>query len=103
MQKKIFTGFIGAALLSTSLGCSNSSVRASTPPPPAEVEVTSVIQKDVPIQGEWVGTLEGYVNAQISPQVSGYLIHQDYHQGAFVKKGQVQLLPDHGIGSHRAT
>jgi len=36
-----------------------------------------------------VGTLEGYVNAQISPQVSGYLIRQDYHEGAFVKKGQV--------------
>jgi len=53
------------------------------------VEVAPVIQKDVPVQGEWVGTLEGYVNAQISPQVSGYLIRQDYHEGAFVKKGQV--------------
>jgi RND family efflux transporter MFP subunit len=91
MKKKmmILAGFIGAALLSTSLGCSSSSVRASNPPPPAEVEVASVTQKDVPVQGEWVGTLEGYVNAQISPQVSGYLIRQDYHEGAFVKKGQV--------------
>jgi RND family efflux transporter MFP subunit len=53
------------------------------------VEVAPVIQKDVPVQGEWVGTLEGYVNAQISPQVSGYLIRQDYNEGAFVKKGQV--------------
>jgi len=53
------------------------------------VEVAPVIQKDVPVQGEWVGTLEGYVNAQISPQVNGYLIRQDYHEGAFVKKGQV--------------
>jgi membrane fusion protein (multidrug efflux system) len=43
----------------------------------------------VPVQGEWVGTLEGYVNAQISPQVSGYLIRQDYHEGALVKKGQL--------------
>jgi membrane fusion protein (multidrug efflux system) len=43
----------------------------------------------VPIEGEWVGTLEGYVNAQISPQVSGYLIRQDYNEGAFVRKGQV--------------
>jgi len=43
----------------------------------------------VPVQGEWIGTLEGYVNAQISPQVNGYLIRQDYHEGAFVKKGQV--------------
>src|SRR5580700_7446413 len=89
MKKKIFAGFIGAALLSSSLGCSNSDVRASTAPPPANVEVAPVIQKDVPVQGEWVGTLEGYVNAQISPQVNGYLIRQDYHEGAFVKKGQV--------------
>ena len=89
MKKKIFAGFIGAALLSSSLGCSNSNVRASTGPPPAEVEVAPVIQKDVPVQGEWIGTLEGYVNAQISPQVSGYLIRQDYHEGAVVKKGQV--------------
>jgi RND family efflux transporter MFP subunit len=89
MKKKIFAGFIGAALLSSSLGCSNTNVRASTGPTPAKVEVAPVIQKDVPVQGEWVGTLEGYVNAQISPQVNGYLIRQDYHEGAFVKKGQV--------------
>jgi RND family efflux transporter MFP subunit len=89
MKKKIFAGFIGAALVSSSLGCSNSNVRASTGPPPAKVEVAPVIQKDVPVHGEWIGTLEGYVNAQISPQVNGYLIRQDYHEGAFVKKGQV--------------
>jgi multidrug efflux pump subunit AcrA (membrane-fusion protein) len=88
-MKKIFAGFIGAALLSSLLGCSNANVRASTSPPPPKVEVAPVMQKDVPVQGEWVGTLEGYVNAQISPQVNGYLIRQDYHEGAFVKKGQV--------------
>jgi len=53
------------------------------------VEVVPVIQRDVPVQGEWVGTLEGYVNAQIQPQVSGYLIRQDYHEGEVVKKGQL--------------
>jgi len=53
------------------------------------VEVAPVIQRDVPVQGQWVGTLDGYVNAQISPQVSGYLIRQDYQEGALVKKGQV--------------
>jgi RND family efflux transporter MFP subunit len=89
MKKKIFAGFIGAALLSSLLGCSNSNVRATTGPRPAEVEVAPVILKDVSIQGEWVGTLEGFVNAQISPQVSGYLIRQDYREGTFVKKGQV--------------
>jgi membrane fusion protein (multidrug efflux system) len=53
------------------------------------VQVAPIIQKDVPVQGVWVGTLDGYVNAQISPQVSGYLIRQDYHEGALVKKGQL--------------
>jgi len=71
-------------------GCERGVASAPAPPAPT-VEVTPVIQKDVPVQGEWVGTLEGYVNAQISPQVSGYLIRQDYHEGSFVKKGSSAL------------
>lgn len=51
--------------------------------------VVKVLQQDVPIQGEWVATLDGYVNAQIQPQVSGYIIKQDYREGSFVHKGQV--------------
>lgn len=46
-------------------------------------------QKDIPIYGEWVGTLDGYVNAQIQPQVTGYLIKQNYREGSFVHKGDV--------------
>jgi len=88
-MKQIFTGFVSAVLLLNALGCSNGNVRAAAPPPPPVVEVAPVIQKDVPVQGEWVGTLEGYVNAQIQPQVSGYLIRQDYQEGALVKKGQL--------------
>jgi multidrug efflux pump subunit AcrA (membrane-fusion protein) len=89
MMKQISTGLISAVLLLHALGCSNGKVRAAAPPPAPVVEVAPVIQKDVPVQGEWVGTLEGYVNAQIQPQVSGYLIRQDYHEGALVKKGQL--------------
>jgi RND family efflux transporter MFP subunit len=88
MMKQISTGLVSAVLLLNALGCSTGKVRASAPSPPV-VEVAPVLQKDVPIQGEWVGTLEGYVNAQISPQVSGYLIRQDYREGAVVKKGQL--------------
>jgi RND family efflux transporter MFP subunit len=88
-MKQISTVLVGVVILLNALGCSNEKVRAAGPPPPPVVEVAPVIQQDVPIQGEWVGTLEGYVNAQIQPQVSGYLIHQDYHEGAFVKKGQL--------------
>src|SRR5882762_4979780 len=89
MMKQISTALVSAVLLLHALGCSTGNVRAAAPPPLPVLEVAPVIQKDVPVQGEWVGTLDGYVNAQISPQVSGYLIRQDYHEGAFVKKGEV--------------
>jgi membrane fusion protein (multidrug efflux system) len=58
-------------------------------PPPPDVEVVQVEQKDVPIWREWIGTLDGLVNAQIRPQVTGYLLRQTYTDGAFVKKGQL--------------
>jgi membrane fusion protein (multidrug efflux system) len=58
-------------------------------PPPPEVEVVRVEQKDVPISKEWIGTLDGLVNAQIKPQVTGYLLRQTYKEGAFVNKGQL--------------
>jgi membrane fusion protein (multidrug efflux system) len=54
-----------------------------------EVSVTAVAQQDVPVVGDWVATLDGYVNAQIQPQVSGYLIRQNYHEGSAVRQGQV--------------
>ena len=54
-----------------------------------EVEVVQVEQKDVPIFGEWIGTLDGLVNADVRAQVTGYLLRQGYQEGAFVKKGQL--------------
>jgi RND family efflux transporter MFP subunit len=61
------------------------------PPPGAapQVQVARVVQRDVSISSEWVATLDGYVNAQIQPQVSGYLIKQDYPEGSFVHKDDV--------------
>jgi membrane fusion protein (multidrug efflux system) len=53
------------------------------------VQVSSATQQDVPLTGEWVATTDGFVNAQIQPQVSGYLIRQDYKEGSEVHKGQV--------------
>jgi RND family efflux transporter MFP subunit len=61
----------------------------ASPARPPVVEVAPVIQKDVPIYGEWIATLYGYVNAQIQPQVTGYLIRQDYREGSFVHKDDV--------------
>jgi len=53
------------------------------------VEVASVVRRDVPIYGEWVATLDGYINAQIQPQVIGYIIKQDYREGSLVHKDDV--------------
>ncbi len=58
-------------------------------PEPPDVEVVPVEQKDVQIYGEWIGTLDGLVNADVRAQVTGYLLRQDYREGAFVKKGQL--------------
>lgn len=57
--------------------------------PPPDVVTAPVEQKDVPIYGEWVANLDGYTNAQIQPQVTGYLIRQNYKEGSQVSKGQI--------------
>jgi membrane fusion protein (multidrug efflux system) len=68
-------------------GCEKPKEQVAAKPP--TVEVTEVIQKDVPVQQEWVGTLDGMVNAQINAQVVGYLVKQNYKEGELVKKGQL--------------
>jgi RND family efflux transporter MFP subunit len=62
---------------------------AGTPSAPTEVEVVQVHQQDVPIYGEWIGTLDGYSNADVRAQVTGYLSRQGYQEGTFVRKGQL--------------
>ena len=70
-------------------GCDSKQVSAKSAPPPMPVAIVKAERSDVPVTGEWVGTLDGYVNAQIQPQANGYLIRQDYREGAQVEKGQV--------------
>jgi RND family efflux transporter MFP subunit len=79
-------GVMGSVLLLSFLGCGK-----SQPPParPPDVEVARVAQRDVPIIHEWVGTLDGMVNAQIKSQVTGYLSRRNYAEGAVVRKGQL--------------
>jgi len=77
---------IAIVILLSSIGCGKSEQQQARPP---EVEVVQVEQKDVPIWNEWVGTLEGLVNAQIKPQVLGYLLRQTYKEGSFVRKGEL--------------
>ena len=59
------------------------------PPPPTPVSYATVEQRDVSVYGEWVSSLDGTITAQITPQVTGYLVKQDYQDGAYVHKGQV--------------
>src|SRR3981189_1001854 len=76
-----------ASLLAVSLtGCSKKDVTAAAAPP--EVEVVGVIQENVPLYTECISTLDGYINAEIRPQVSGYLLKQNYQEGTVVRKGQ---------------
>jgi RND family efflux transporter MFP subunit len=67
---------------------------SGAPPRPPDVEVVKVEQKDVPIFGEWIGTLDGFVNADVRAQVTGYLMRQGYQEGAFVKQGQLLFQID---------
>lgn len=71
------------------LGFARSNKPAQAAPPPLEVEVVAVERKNVPIYSEWIGTTEGMVNAEIKPQVTGYLLRQNYKEGSFVKKGEL--------------
>ena len=81
-------------LISASLVAGCGGPKAAQPVPSLEVEVATVIQKDVPLYSEWVATLDGYVNAQIQPQVAGYVIRQNYKEGSFVHKGQILFQID---------
>ncbi len=80
------------ATVSTAVGCGKTNAAPAIPAP--EVEVVTVVKKDVPIVSEWVATLDGYVNAQIQPQVTGYIIRQSYKEGSFVRKGQILFQID---------
>jgi len=73
-------------LLFVAAGCSKGPQEAPAPP---TVEVMTVIQKDVPVYSEWIGTLDGLVNATIRAQVQGYLIKQNYKEGDYVRTGQI--------------
>src|SRR6267142_533970 len=59
------------------------------PPPPPEVSVITVVPERVALTSEWIATLDGYVNAQIRPQVTGYLVQRNYREGAAVHTGDV--------------
>ncbi len=77
---------LAAGLVIGAISCSKAA--SSAPPPVPQVVVATVVQKDVPVYSEWVGTTEGFVNAEIYPKISGYLLKQNNTDGDHVHAGQ---------------
>ena len=81
-------------LLLSSLCTACSSEKAKPAPPPPGVTVGTVVQKDVPITQQWVGTMAGNIDAEIRPKVDGFLLKRLYAEGSYVKKGQAMFQLD---------
>src|SRR5271166_1954545 len=82
-------GALCLAVIALVIGAIRPKGTGASPAAPSDVMVVQVEQKDVPIYGEWIGTLDGFSNADVRAQVTGYLQRQAYQEGAFVRKGQL--------------
>jgi RND family efflux transporter MFP subunit len=92
VTKRVLKSVVGRVVivLSPALLAACENTRAAVAPPsPPEVSVATVVTQTVPVTSEWIATLDGYVNAQVRPQVSGYLLKRNYREGAVVKRGEV--------------
>jgi len=87
-----WVGFLAA--LGLAVGGCEKKITAPPPPPPPEVQVMTLATTNMPVFEEWIGTLDGFVNAQIHAQVSGYLLSQNYTEGSLVKKGDLLFQID---------
>ena len=90
-KHKVLVGVLfGLVVIGVIYGVTRPKNAASAQPgAPPDVQVAQVEQQDVPIFGEWIGTLDGFTNADVRAQVSGYLMKQGYQEGNFVKQGQL--------------
>jgi len=82
------SGAVLAVILLIVLTRSGTKASVQAPSPPI-VEVATVEQRDVPVYGEWIGTLTGQVNADPKAQVTGYLLTREYKEGSYVRKGEL--------------
>jgi membrane fusion protein (multidrug efflux system) len=88
MVRPLFITLLGCLVAAAGIGCKQEAASTSVQPAMG-VEVVEVMQKDVPIYSDWVGTTDGSVNAVIRAQVTGYLLKRPYTEGSFVKKGSL--------------
>src|SRR5580698_1844024 len=97
VQKRylLIGGILGLIVVALIVGAWRPSRKAlGAQPSTPDVEIVQVDKKDVPIYAEWIGTLDGLVNADVRAQVTGYLLQQGYQEGAFVKQGQLLFQID---------
>jgi RND family efflux transporter MFP subunit len=87
VASSVARSFVLALSPSLVVGCQTA--KPTPPPPPPEVAVTDVVARTVPVTSEWIATLDGFVNAQVRPHVSGYLLRRNYREGAVVGRGDV--------------
>ena len=92
-RRSWLVGVLLAAMVAAIAACSDSS-RATAPPPIPTVKVEPVVERDVPIAFDYVGSLVGYINAQIRARVSGHLVSQNYKEGSLVKSGDLLFQVD---------
>ena len=85
----LYASWVALALIA---GCSAKEEKPA--PPPLGVTIAPVVQKDVPIHQEWVGTMVGNVDAEIRPKVEGFLLTRLYTEGSYVEKGQPMFQLD---------
>lgn len=89
MMSRIWCVLMAVAAVIPLAACSRSDAQPVAAAAPPVVSVVEVRPERVPLTSEWIATLDGYVNAQIRPQVSGYLVQKLYREGTRVRKGQV--------------
>src|ERR1700761_6624045 len=94
MKPTIKTEVLVLATVTALLGVVGCKEKPPAAPPPPLVEVVMVGQADVPVYHDWIGVLDGLVNAQIRAQVTGYLQTQDYREGDTIKKGDLLFQID---------
>jgi RND family efflux transporter MFP subunit len=91
-----FNSIVLITIVTLFSGCSKSGTEGLTSGPP-EVLVTEPVQQDIPVVREWIGSLDGSVNADVRARVSGYVISQNYKEGTVVKQGDLLFQIDPSV------